>query len=93
MSKNNFKQEAVVMCCETIVATAKQLGLEQYNLANERFGDRIAQLERINEVKAKLHNLEAALEDKKNYKKFTINFYLSLFYFLLQKDYKRLNKN
>lgn len=63
MSKNNFKQEALVMCCETIVATAKQLGLEQYNLANGRFSDRIAQLERINEVKAKLHNLEAALED------------------------------
>lgn len=61
-TKTDFRQESIVICCEAIAETAKQLGLAQYNLEKERYSSYIAQLERINELKARLFNLERSLE-------------------------------
>lgn len=61
-TKTDFRQEAIVVCCESIAETAKQLGFAQYNLEKERYSSRIAQLEHINELKARLFNLERTLE-------------------------------
>ena len=54
--------EAIVLCCEIIASSARQLGFEQYNRHVGRWDDNVAQLERINELKAKLYNLEITLE-------------------------------
>lgn len=67
MSKTlDCKQEAIVLCCEVISNTAMKLGLAEYRLKHNRTADRIAQLERINELKARLYNLENCLEDLYN---------------------------
>ena len=63
MARNSFCQEAIVLCCKTISKTATQLGLEQYNLQQSRYPSLVEQLERINEIKCKLYNLEIALEE------------------------------
>lgn len=65
--KIDYRQEAIVLCCEAINNSAKQLGLAQYNLAHERYEDLIAQLELINELKAKLYSLERRLEQIYDY--------------------------
>lgn len=57
------KQKAIVLCCEVIAEKAKELGLARYNLLQGRGLDYIAQLERVNELRAKLYNLETALEE------------------------------
>ena len=62
-TENELKKKALVLCGETIAKYATLLGLEQYNLNKERCGNYIGQLERINELKAKLYNLENCLED------------------------------
>lgn len=55
--------EAIVFCCEIIASSARQLGFELYNRSVGRCDDDIAQLERINELRAKLYNLEVTLEN------------------------------
>ena len=62
-TQNELKKKALILCGETIAKYAMLLGLEQYNLNKDRCGNYIGQLERINELKAKLYNLENCLED------------------------------
>lgn len=62
-TQDELKIKALVLCSETIAKYAMLLGLERYNMDKERCGNYIGQLERINELKAKLYNLENCLED------------------------------
>jgi len=62
-TQDELKIKALVLCGETIAKYAMLLGLERYNMDKERCGNYIGQLERINELKAKLYNLENCLED------------------------------
>lgn len=62
-TENELKKKALILCGETIAKYAMQLGLERYNMDKDRCGHYIGQLERINELKAKLYNLENCLED------------------------------
>ncbi len=62
-TQNELKKKALVLCGKTIAKYAMLLGLERYNMDKDRCGNYIGQLERINELKAKLYNLENCLED------------------------------
>lgn len=62
-TQNELKKKALILCGETIAKYAMLLGLERYNMDKDRCGNYIGQLERINELKAKLYNLENCLED------------------------------
>lgn len=62
-TENELKKKAIILCGETIAKYAMLLGLERYNMDKDRCGNYIGQLERINELKAKLYNLENCLED------------------------------
>ena len=62
-TQNELKKKAIILCGETIAKYAMLLGLERYNMDKDRCGNYIGQLERINELKAKLYNLENCLED------------------------------
>ena len=65
-TENELKKKALILCGETIAKYAMLLGLERYNMDKDRCGNHIGQLERINELKAKLYNLENCLEDLYN---------------------------
>lgn len=62
-TQNELKKKALILCGETIAKYAMLFGLECYNMEKDRCGNYIGQLERINELKAKLYNLENCLED------------------------------
>lgn len=62
-TQNELKKKALILCGETIAKYAMLFGLECYNMEKDRCGNYIGQLERINELKAKLYNLENRLED------------------------------
>lgn len=62
-TQNEMKKKALILCGETIAKYAMLFGLERYNMEKDRCGNYIGQLERINELKAKLYNLENCLED------------------------------
>ncbi len=62
-TEHELKKKALILCGETIAKHAMLLGLEQYNMNKDRCGHCIGHLERINELKAKLYNLENCLED------------------------------